>query len=518
LERNIEKKNQTAENTLKYLDEQLQVIEDSLTRAEENLQTFRSNNRIMNITNKTTTVFEDANQLEKQRDVLKSHIKYYNFISENLNKSESASSLLVPSSLGINDAVLTNLIEEYIRLNTERNNLINTDQTLSPYYNNLNIRINTQKNVISENIKNLIQTTKIELDNINDRLNEENAQISALPTTERNLSRVERKYDLNDDNYNYMLRKRAEAQVAKASDMQSNDIVEPARLSQLTPVFPNKVLNLSLGAFLGLVIPFGVFGFKGFFNKSISGESDVQSVTNFPTIGRVFRSHDKKKQSAILINEPRSAISESIRSIRSNIEHFLDGKRHKVILLTSAMQGDGKSFNSLNIAISLSMIERKTIIVDFDIRKEKNSFEALEVERQIGLSSYLGGNKKLQDIIVSTKIPFLDYIPAGPIPGNPGELVTSEKVDQLIDTLRENYDYVIIDTPPLGLVKEAFVLMKFADLKIFVVRDNKTQKNQLVELLEEMEEKKMKDVYWLLNDVDIRHTVYSKKNGYYTFA
>lgn len=514
LQKNLGKKNIVAQNTIEFFDRQLGILEDSLKKTEGNLQDFRSAHRVMDIGSKADQAFKGASELENQRAELQAKAKYYNYINDNLERDRSGSSLLVPSSMGINDAVLTGILEEYIRLNGERNNLIQNKQTQSPYFNTLTIKINNQKNTLAENIKQLINTNNIQLNAVEERLQKENAQISALPITERKLVGIERQVNLNDNIYRYMLEKKAEAQVAKASNLTENDILESARLTQPGPVSPNKPINLAVGFFIGLFIPFAGFGIRSLMDDTISNEQAMSSITKIPSIGKI--SHNKgKKQSAVLIDAPKSAISESIRTVRTNIDYFLQGKRNKVILFTSTMSGEGKSFNSLNIALSFSLLNRKTILLDFDLRKPNSYQSEVVPEKELGLSSFLSGDATIEEIIVHSTIPSFDFIAAGPTPANPAELISSEKTAALIKQLQEMYDYVIIDTPPLGLVTEAFLMMQYADLKIFVVREKVTPKRQLSSIMSEMENKKIENIYWILNDVDMRDTYYGQ-SSYYT--
>ncbi|MBA3706675.1 MAG: polysaccharide biosynthesis tyrosine autokinase [Bacteroidetes bacterium] len=284
---------------------------------------------------------------------------------------------------------------------------------------------------------------------------------------------------------------------------------------KLTPVSPNKSLNLGIAFFIGLILPFAGFGAKNFMDNSIKDEFYMRSITKLPSIGRIYHYKKKKHQSSILIDMPRSAIAESFRSVRTNIEYFLEGKRKQVILITSTMTGEGKSFCSMNLATSMALLNRRTVLVDFDVRKP-NLHQSLNVNNELGMSSFLNGKAKMEDIIVNTEIPNLDFIPAGPIPFNPAELISSERTEDLLTELGNKYDYIIIDTPPLGLVTEAFLLMKYADLKLFVVREGCTSKKQLSILLNELESKKINNIFWLYNDVDVKGTEYGKKNAYYT--
>jgi len=515
LQRNMDKKNSLAENTIRYLDKQLGIIEDSLNLTESNLQVFRSSKKVMEIGAKSDQEFKGAGELENQKEELLAKANYYSYVKKTLDGDHDMTSLLVPSSMGINDNVLTGIIDEYLKLNNERNHLIQTKQTRSPVFEDLTLRLQNQRGMLLENINYLISTNNLLLGSVEGRLKKKNDQISELPVTQREMVGIERKYKLNDNSYNYMLQKKAEAEVAKASNIPENDILEPARLLQPKASFPNKILNLAIGFFLGLIFPFAAFGVKNFMDNTVTSEHMVQAVTTLPFIGRIY--HRKgRKPVALLIDAPKSAISESIRSIRTNLDHFLLGKNHQAILLTSTLSGEGKSFVSLNLASSFALLGRKTVLVSFDIRKPGNSYPALKLECQLGISSILSGRATIEEALEHTSIANLDFIGAGPVLPNPSELIGSLNTETLMTKLKERYDYVIVDTPPLGLVTDALLLMKFADIKMFVVRSGHTPREQMAVLLREIESKKINQFYWLMNDVDASDTFYGRKNEYFS--
>ena len=513
LQRNMNKKSVIAEKTIEYLDSQLGVIEDSLNTNGKNLQNFRSNNRIMEINSTSEQVFKKTKELEDQKADLENLGIYYNYINENLTKEQNGGKLLVPSSMGINDQVLTHLVDEYVRLNIERSNLSQNSDSKNPYYINLTTKINNQKNILSENLKYLINTNNLKLNTINNQLQKENSHLSQLPKTERSLQEIERKFKLNDELYNYMLKKKSEAELAKASNIADNDILEPAKLTQLKPVSPNKMINLGLALVLGFIFPFTIFGAKNLFNNTISSESKVKTITNLPSLGRIF--HNKKNyKSNLFVDIEKSIVAESFRTVRDNINFYLKGKRNQVILLTSSKSGEGKSFTSMNMAICFSLLDRKTILLDFDFRKP-NKYNPINLDNKNGITNFLNDTTTIQDIITPSGIVNLDYISSGQIPLNPSELINSSKVEELFLKLKETYDYIIIDTPPIGLVTETFTLMRFADLKIFVIRENVTPQKQLPIVLSEIEQRKIDNVFWLINSVDIRNSLYNKKNEYF---
>ncbi len=512
IQRNLDKKNQVAENTIHYFDNQLTSLEDSLKQAEERLQQFRSENKVMQIASKTDQVFKGALELENQKADLETKLNYYNYVFSNLEKNKDHSDILIPSSMGVNDMVLSGLISEYLKLNTEKNNLIKKNITAGPSFKNLSIELENQKTALSENIESLIQTTRLQLKSIEGRLGKGNEQIKTLPTTERQLVGIERNYRLNDNLVNYMLEKKAEAQVAKASNLSKNDILEPARLTQLHPVSPNGMINLVVALVVGLILPFTLIGTARTFNNKVDNNHALQELRNLPFLGNICHKK-KKKESLVLVDEPNSAVAESIRGVRANLHYFLPGKQHKLILLTSTKPNEGKSFTSLNLAVSLALLGRKTVLMDFDLRKP-NLYQSLQLPNTLGISSILEDNADLDDAIVKTTTPFLDFLPAGKVPAYPAELINSGKTEEMLHELKTRYDFVILDTPPVGLISEGLVLMNHADLKILVVRQGVTLKKELAALLNDFDSKDVQNLCWLLNDVDPRDTPFGKRNRY----
>ena len=513
MQRNVDKKNFLAETSINYINNELGTIEDSLTINEGDLQKFRSSNKMMQIESLSEQAFKGASDLENQKAELESRARYYDYVYNSLDNEQTGSNLLVPSSMGVDDQVLTGIINEYIRLTTEKNNLVQNKNTLSPYFTSLSSKINVQKKTLLESVQYLMRTNNLNLTSINNRLRKENSKITQLPGTERTLVGIERKQTLNDDIYKYMLRKKAEAQIAKGSSLPDNDILEPAKLVQLSPVAPNKVVNYLIALLGGLLFPFAVFGIKSLTDNTVPDEETLLSLVQLPILGRVYRKKNQKQLSA-LDNSPRSPISESIRTVRTNIEHFLEGKKNQVILFTSTMGGEGKSFCSLNLANSLALANRKTVLLDFDLRKP-NQYFSLNSANKLGVTSFLRGDSAVEDILVSTGIANFDCIGAGDVPSNPAELIDSERTEILINKLKEDYDYVVIDTAPVGLVWETFLLMKYSNLKIFVVREKTTLRKELTSVINELKNKNVENMYCLLNDVDTTDSFYGRQNEYF---
>jgi capsular exopolysaccharide synthesis family protein len=413
---------------------------------------------------------------------------------------------MIPSAMGVTNEMLSKITQDLLNLSSEKNNLLKNKQDKSPYFSKLTIQIDNLKNALSENIKYSINTNNLSISGVEDRLRKLYGDINELPETERQLFGIERKFKLNDNTYTFLLEKRAEAQIAKASNLPDNEIVETAKMKPAGPIAPNKRMNLIMSVLAGLFFPFCFFWAKKLLNETVSDEKELKNISKLPSIGNVFHNSDQY-QKMVLADEPQSEISESLRTVRTNLDYFLKGKRQQVILFASATAGEGKSFVALNIAHSLALLERKTILVDFDFRKPK-LHEYLDMDNTSGATAFLINKAQINDIIVSTGIKNLDFIAAGPTPPNPVELIGSEKTEQLINHLKSKYDYIIIDTPPCGMVSEALLLMKYSDLKIFVIRLNHTPKKQLSTLLSEMEEKNINNMCLLLNDSPIQKISY----------
>ncbi|MCB0395330.1 MAG: polysaccharide biosynthesis tyrosine autokinase [Flavobacteriales bacterium] len=514
MQRNMEKKAALAENSLRYIDREIAAIEGTLNEKESDLQKFRSSHQMMEMKTVSDQAFKTITDLELEKATLESQAKYYDYITRSLQDNQNEANLALPSTMGVNDQVLTGIIQEYLKLSIERSNLVESNKTLNPYYKTIENKIGVQRKALLDYISYMKRTNDLLLSSVDSRLKQGSAKITQLPGTERQLVSIEREKSLNDEVYKYMLRKKADAQIARGSNFPDNDILEDAKLTQMDPVSPNKALNYLLALTLGFGFPFAIFGIKSFLNNTVNDEQILRSVTHLPVIGRVYHKTGQKDL-GILDDSPKSPVAESIRGIRTNIEYFLEGKDNQVVLFTSSMSGEGKSFCTLNLANSMAMVKRKTVLVDFDLRRP-NQYRPFASENSPGLSGYLSGQAELDDVFVETDIPYLSYIPAGEAPPNPAELIDSERTEYLMEQLKQDYDYVIIDTAPAGLVSESFLLMKHSDLKIIVTRRKVTKISGLVELLNELKVKEVGDLYCLYNDVEVSGTVYGTTNKYFT--
>lgn len=513
LEKNLEKKNKIAFNTVKFIDSRISDIADSLKFAENKLQFYRSSNQVMNLSFQGEQLLEKISSLENERALILMKKQYYDYIQSYFDKNRDVTDLMAPSAMEVQDEVLANLINELLTLNNQRMNYLqNNPKNL--FLKDLEIQINNVKKTILENISYNNDRIEISLDDIDSRMAKLNSQISRLPRTEREVLGIERQTKLNDAIYTFLLQKRAEAQIARASNAPDYEIIDVAYYFKAGIISPKRQLNYIIAAFLGLFLPFLFLIIRDFFNNKIVDIKDIEHITNLPIIGQVL--HNTTKVKAIITEFPKSPLADSFRSIRTNINFFAQGRDKMVILITSSMSGEGKSFSSINIASVYALLGKKTLLLGFDLRRPA-LYKEFNLKNDKGITSYLIRNAEIKDIIQRTQIENLDLISAGPIPPNPVELIDSERNRQFFDELKKLYDYIIIDSSPIGAVTDSFLLFNYADINIFTIRHNFSLKDAVKANLKSISMKQIPNVAIVVNDVKMSKNSYgyAYQSNYY---
>jgi tyrosine-protein kinase Etk/Wzc len=508
---NLDRKNHLATITIDYIEKQLNEISDSLNQTENNLQRFRSSNQLLNINEQANSISTQYTDLQNQLAALVARKKYYDYVSGYLSKNDNFSNMIVPASIGIPDPLLNSLMSELIAAQAQRSNLINSNQEKNPLVQKLSIQIENIKKTISENISAAGRTTGISIDEMNKRIKKTENEINRLPATQRQLGNIERKYRLNDAIYNYMLEKRAEAKITKASNLPDDIIIEPAKMVGFGPISPKKGINYLIAFILGMVVPFGYLMMRSALNNKVETQEDIEQLTEVPILGKIL--HNKHKTSNVMFEFPKSNIAESYRALRTNLDFYVRGGQKKVIMVTSSMEGEGKSFIAQNIAMSYAQLGLRTILIDFDMRKQKIIFNAL-LETKEGLSSYLINSANLEDIIIKSPHENLDYILSGVVPPNPTELMALDKTEKLITKLKNDYDYIVMDTTPLAQVTDAYLLINHAEVKVMVARYNYTIKNVFSLIMKDLKQKNIDHVCIVLNDNRYNRDQYGYGYGY----
>jgi capsular exopolysaccharide synthesis family protein len=512
LDQNLEKKNNMAEKTERFINEQISGISDSLRYAEANLKNFRSANQVMDLSFQGKQIFEKITKLENEKATLEVQMRYYKYLKEYLENNDDVSDLVAPSSMNVVDPVLTELITKLISLNSERVSLADNTTSKNLYLKNLDIQINNLKNTILESVNNNINTIGITLNELDYRMEKLSGQITKLPKTELQLLGIERKFKLNDAIYTFLLQKRSEAQIARASSSPDYEVIDEARVIVPKYIFPKKKLNYIIALFIGVMFPVGTILAMDFLNNKIREPEEVRYITNKSIVGNIPRNSEKVNR--VLDKVPESTISESFRHLRTNIDFYIKETDSNVVTVTSSISGEGKTFTSMNLATAFAIAGRRSLLVEFDLRRPRIHGD-FNTSTDIGLSSYLVDKASLGEIIQPTEIENLDLITAGQIPPNPAELINAEKIEELLKLLKEIYDVIIIDSAPVGIVAESAVIMKYSDINLYVFRYNYTDKDEFRDSLESLDTNNITHFSLVANEVTHQKSTYKYEKAYY---
>jgi len=498
LSNELHKKNLLGFKTIKFIDDQLSGVSDELKQVEGSLESFRSRNNILNITTAAENLTRNLDKLEADKSVLELKLKYYKYIAGSLDDSNNVKNIGAPSTFGLEDPLLNNLLIELSRLNQERIGLNYSTKEGNPVAEVIELKIASHKKSLKENVNNFIQATAIALADLNGKISDIKRNVQGLPKSERELVGIQRRFTFNDNVYNYLLEKRAEAGIAIASNTVEKAIVDRAKQVGDGAVSPNKKLIMLLAFLFGMIFAVGLVIIKDLINDSIITTQDLEKSTGIPFIGSITHGSKTDRQ-AVIVASSKTALGESFRSLRVNLQYLTLGNENNVIGVTSSVESEGKTFCSINLAAAMAQAGRKTVIIDADLRRPKVA-TSFKIKNDKGLSSYLIGTHTLKDIINPTTIKGLDVITSGPIPPNPIDLIALPKMEELINTLKQSYNTIIIDSSPIGYVSEYIILMKYTNANIYIVRSNYTNKLHLEKINKLYEEKKIKNLSILLND------------------
>lgn len=501
----LNKKNQLGLKTIQFIDDQLGGVSDELRQVESSLESFRSRNNILDINTTAENLNKNLESLEADKSLLEQKLKYYKYIATSINK-DNLKSIGAPSTFGFEDPLLNGMLIELTRLNQERTGLNYSTREGNPVAEVLELKIASAKMSLVDNVNNFIEASSQALADLKSKISFVRASVQGLPRSERELVSIKRKFDFNDNVYNYLLEKRAEAGIAIASNTVEKTIVDRARQVGDGPIAPNKKLILLATVLAGLVFSVGLIIFKDVINDNIITLNDIEKNTPIPTIGAISHASKAERASGI-VAYGKSAIGESFRSLRVNLQYLTLGSENNVIGVTSAVESEGKTFCSINLAAAMAQSGKRTIIIDADMRRPKIA-ASFRLKNENGLSNFLIGNSSLKDIIRVTTSKGLDVITSGPIPPNPLDLIGLPKMLELITLLKQAYNTIIIDSPPIGFVAEYIILMKYTNANIYVVRSNHTKRFHFDKINRLYGDKKIKNVSILLNDSK------SSANGY----
>jgi capsular exopolysaccharide synthesis family protein len=498
IKKQLDNKNLFAENTIKYIDTTLQIMEGDLKKANIDLKEFSKNKNISQIENGGEIFQNQIQDLDKTNNEVTRKLNYYTTLNNYLKKSTDFSKLPAPSVAGIEDPNIVFNVTKLVELSVRRSEMVYSVKS-EVMFNNIDNEIASVKRVLLENINSAKAAIQLDASQVKSKISQVEGQIMTLPEEKQEYIKIMRKYDLSNGIYETYLAKRSEAQIVKAANLSDIQFIDPAKDIGEGLIGPRTSVNYVLAIFVGLFGPLVIIFLLFFINNSIQNTEDVSRLTNLPLLGVIGV---KNTESNLAVFEkPKSALSESFRAIRSSLQ-FLYKKQSvtgtKTLMLTSSVSGEGKTFCCINIATVFALSEKKTVIVGLDLRKPK-IFDDFNLDNKVGIVDYLIGSKTLAEVTQSSVIPYLDVITSGPIPPNPSELIMGESMKEFMAELKKKYDYIILDTPPVGLVTDAVELSMFADVTLYIMRQNFTKKEMVTLLNNRVKREELVNVSIVLN-------------------
>ena len=495
----LERKNLFATKTIRFIDSSLTEKSRELGTVEDELNTFRNNNEIFDLESEGEDLSVKLNTLDLRKEAILQEINYYNTLEDYLTTRNDYRNVPAPSVAGISEGSIIAGVGRIITLAEERNRLQYSYKEGAPVFLDIDRRIDAVKKVLIENIRSSKDLKNQELATINSNIGQYEGEIRSLPKEQQELLKIERRYNLSQGTYNLFLSKRSEAGLVKAANVSDVLVVDKAKDTGGGQVGPNTQLNYMMALLFGFLVPFLFVFIRSFFDNRIQTLKDIERLSNIPILGVIGKSF--LENNLAVLNKPKSAVAESFRAIRSSLQ-FMYKKQGvtgaKTVLVTSSVSGEGKTFTSINIASVFALSEKKTILLGLDLRRPK-IFDDFDINNKKGIVNYLIDDASVDQIIQKTKVEHLDVITSGPIPPNPSELLMGETMKGLIDELKKEYDYIVLDTPPLGLVADALELVKHADATIYIVRQNYTKKGMFGMVNEKYRTGEITNISFVLN-------------------
>jgi tyrosine-protein kinase Etk/Wzc len=501
-------KNELALNTLKFVEEQLAIMQRDLDSTNKAIEQFRTNNNVVDIGSQgqqylAGTGASDAkvSEIDVQLSVLREVESYV--------RSKGGNTGIVPSTLGINDPLLSSLLAKLYENEIQYRKLISTTGENHPMARSLREQIDNLRPSIMENIASQKRSLQASRSSLAGNAGKYSTLLRSMPEKERRFLEISRDRATKEANYQALLQRKAETELSLNATVADSRVVDEAE-STAEPVSPNKLFVYLISILGGLGLAALIIALKEGFNRTILFRSEIESMTSVPVIGEIV--HDTSGQPIVISHDRKNFIAEQFRQIRTSLSYLGISSRKKKVLVTSSIPGEGKSFVSANLAISLALTDKKVVLLEVDLRKPKLS-EIFGIDPTVvGISNFLIGEKEPDEIIKRTEVnPNLFIVSAGPIPPNPSELILNGRIQELLAYLENAFDYIVIDTAPVSPVTDAYLLSSYCDATLYIVRHGYTPRIYLQLLDENNRVKGLKNLALIFNGVKSRGIV---KGGY----
>ena len=500
-------KNEVAQRTAEFIDERIGIISKELGSTEQDLENFKRSAGITDLTSEAQIALTGNAEYEKKRVENQTQI---NLVVDLQRYLQGAEYEVLPSNVGLQDASVAGAIDRYNEMVSERNRLLRTSTESNPAIVNLNASIRAMRGNIQTTLDATLKGLEITRADLVREASRYSRRISDAPTQERQFVSIARQQEIKSGLYLMLLQKREENAIVLAAIANNAKIIDEAQADG-APISPKRMTIYLAALVFGIGIPVGIIYLIGLTKFKIEGRADIEKLTSLPVIGDVPLADEKNGSIAVFENQ-NNLMSETFRNVRTNLQFMLENGKN-VILVTSTISGEGKSFISANLAISLSLLGKKVVIVGLDIRKPGLNKVFNISKKEHGITQFLTNPAiNLMDLVQSSDINKNLYIlPGGTVPPNPTELLARDGLEKAIETLKQNFDYVILDTAPIGMVTDTLLIGRVADLSVYVCRADYTRKAEFTLINELAENNKLPNLCIAINGLDLQ----KKKYGYY---
>ncbi|MDQ3190824.1 MAG: polysaccharide biosynthesis tyrosine autokinase [Bacteroidota bacterium] len=501
------------ENTLTYIDRQLSEAIDMMSEIEDDLEQYRSNKAILNLSREEEEYFKKLLEYDSQKRNLELLLQSIASLEDYIISSKDAKETrLLPPAVYINDDddFLKKSVNELYSMQININSMYYSAKEENASLQQAKERVEFLRKDILVYLTNSKKAIKSKISDVQGQIRQYETIIKTIPKTQRDMLNISRKLQVNEKMYLYLLEKKANTIIARAGIIPETKTIESAR--SIGVVKPNKPKIFYTALSIGFIVSLIIIFIRTVFFEKIENSDDLKEITTVPVFGEIIFNDEIDAEYIVVNISPKAAITESFRSVRTNLEYLDVQNNCKVILLTSHNPNEGKTFCSINLAAILAKAEKKILLLELDLHKPKVHV-GLNMKAEKGLSSILSGKETVENCVLQTEVQNLDVILSGPVPPNASELILSNKLQNILDYGKQHYDYVIIDTPPIGLITDALVLMKYSDATLFVLNTQYAKKEYVKNAEEIIAANGIKNFGFLLNGVKMKKSKY-----YYNYS
>ncbi len=510
ISKSVSKNTTEASQALVFVDAQLKKVKEKLRKSAMKLENYKEENNLMNIDSESDVTIKQLSKYKSELSDLKIKENAFQSLYEEFKKGNYGA----VSSLARDYPVLETLLSDLQKAKSNKITLLTSFTESHPDVQKANEKIEDIKMALESAIESINDSLREKRRAIEDTLYSKETMLSKLPEKERELADLKRTYEVNQKTYQFLLEKQSEMSITKAAKVSSNRILDRPIVAK-KPIKPNKAMALGVSALLGLLTSLFFMLLRDFMDNKIKSRDDLVSTSELPFYGIV--PHVKSADKMFVLEDQQSVASEAMRLIRTNLEFVSTPNKSKVIVVTSTVPGEGKTTTATNLATVFGMSDKKTIVISLDMRRPM-LHRVFALTNKVGMSTVLSNNSDLKEVIWEhKKIKNLDIITSGPIPPNPSELIQAGKLDDIMEELRENYDYIIVDAPPIGALTDSILLMKLADISLVVFRSEFSEKEFISSLEDMVNSYGIENVGTVLNDVKPKNLSQSFFKYSYTY-